>query len=567
MEKSFTFLLNMLRAGTGKQEYRRINQSFARGPEINRELLMQILRDNRETEYGKKNGFDRIGSVAEYQQAVPVVVYEDVAADIDRMAAGEKNVLTAYPVRHMNRTSGTVGLPKKIPMSQRQLSVYAKYDGQYIDGLRAELLGSAWKKGRNFTTSEGTSEVLPSGITYGCASSVMAGLLRGNGVEVFGKIMNFMFTSPPEATAPEADTDTKYIHTRFALMDKDITGILTGYYSQLCSLFRYIDQNYEMLIRDIAQGTIDPDIQIGTKTRETLQNKVQPMPERAAELKEIFKNGSGICWVPLVWPKLVFIQGVGGDGFSVYDRMIKEKYTGGKIRNIYAGIVASEGIWSVPGGIDTEDSVMVPDGGFYEFLPVEAGDDFSGCVTMDQVQEGQTYELIVTNLSGLYRYRTGDAVQVTGFRRKTPVIRFMYRVSTTISMSGEKTTEKAIQTAVQNAMEELGVAWNDYTFFPDFEHLTYLFLVEPSSENVGVSREQLAECLTRHLSRANEIFSLLLANGRLQKPEACWIQPETMLLYRNLQVHRGESANQVKPVHIIRDEKQRKFFFGLRMED
>lgn len=65
-----------------------------------------------------------------------------------------------------------------------------------------------------------------------------------------------------------------------------------------------------------------------------------------------------------------------------YDRVIKKHFTGGGVANIYSGITVSEGLWTVPCGADDFDSVIVPSAAFIEFLPVEAGDDYTQCVTM-----------------------------------------------------------------------------------------------------------------------------------------------------------------------------------------
>lgn len=526
---------------------------------------MRILRDNKDTEYGKRYGFADITSVEEYQRRVPVIVYDNIAEDLERMANGEKNILTVYPFTHMNETSATMGVPKHIPMTQEQAQVFLKYNKQYMDGLKAEHLGNGWMEGRAFCTTEGKHRTLDSGITVGDASSVMADYIRG-GKEALGNMMGALFTSPVEATLPVPNTDTKYIHARFALMDENITGMITGFYSLIVNYLKYIADHYKLLIDDIENGTINEDIRLTQEVRDSLLAKIQPMPERAARLREIFANGSDFCFIPQVWPKMTYIAGVGGDGFSIYDRIIKENFTGGCLKNIYSGVTASEGLWSVPGGIDTEDSVMAPGSAFFEFLPVTCGNDFSKCVTMDKVKEGEIYEIIVTNLSGFYRYRTSDAVKVTGFRGQTPMIRFMYRVNRTINMAAEKTTEKALQVAVEGAMEELGVELSDFSVFPDYENMTYVFLIEPMKEDTGVSIEQLTECVYKHMREANGEFAGYVDTGRIKKPVAHWLQPETTILYRDMMVFRGASANQLKPVRVIMNEKQRKFFFSLIME-
>ena len=44
-----------------------------------------------------------------------------------------------------------------------------------------------------------------------------------------------------------------------------------------------------------------------------------------------------------------------------------------------------------------------------------------------KVERGQVYELVITNVSGLYRYRLGDVIKVTGFHEQAPNIQFLYR--------------------------------------------------------------------------------------------------------------------------------------------
>ena len=43
-----------------------------------------------------------------------------------------------------------------------------------------------------------------------------------------------------------------------------------------------------------------------------------------------------------------------------------------------------------------------------------------------------------------------------------------------------------------------------------------------------------------------------------------FLQPETYLLYRDLLLMKGYSVGQLKPVNVISNEMQRKFFFGLQ---
>ena len=52
-----------------------------------------------------------------------------------------------------------------------------------------------------------------------------------------------------------------------------------------------------------------------------------------------------------------------------------------------------------------------------------------------QVELGGVYELVITNLAGLCRYRFGDVVQVSGFHKQAPQVSFLYRCVFSSSLS------------------------------------------------------------------------------------------------------------------------------------
>ena len=66
----------------------------------------------------------------------------------------------------------------------------------------------------------------------------------------------------------------------------------------------------------------------------------------------------------------------------------------------------------------------------------------------EEVAVGGLYELVVTTLSGLYRYRIGDVVRVVRFHSSCPVIEFRYRQGQILNMRSEKTTETMMYEAL-----------------------------------------------------------------------------------------------------------------------
>ncbi|MCQ2457677.1 MAG: GH3 auxin-responsive promoter family protein [Clostridia bacterium] len=564
-DNGMTYKINQANVAQAQPDYENFRAECRDPFAVNERLLLGILRDNRDTEYGRRYDFEHITSYEEYKEKVPVITYNDIAGDIDRMLNGERNILTAYPFTHMNETSGTVGKPKLIPMTDKQTQVFLKYNKHYMDAFFAENFGDEWMKGHIFCTAQGKYRTAPSGITIGDASSKMAEYVQG-GRDGVDAMLRAVYTSPVEATIPDLGTDTKYIHTRFALADGGVTGIISGFYIMVVQYLHYIAENYRMLIHDIETGTIDERVDLPAEVRASLLRKISPMPERAAELREIFKNGSDFPFVKAVWPNMRFIFGVGGDGFSVYANTIRRMYADESVKFVLSGVTSSEGLWSVPVEPESEDAVLVPGSAFMEFLPVDANDDFSKCVSIDKLETGRIYELIITNLCGFYRYRMSDALLVTGFCEKTPRVRFMYRVDKNINLACEKTTEKALQQAVEKTAEALGFELSDYTVYPDAASTPpgYTFLIQPPFPVDGISEELLAETVDRFTCEANPVYEECIRDHSMRRAKACWLQPETTFLWRELQIAKGKSAGQLKPVRTVSNEDQRKFFFIMR---
>lgn len=525
----------------------------------NEDFLMQLLQDNKDTEYGKKYNFADIHSIKDYQKNVPVTRYDDYAEYILRMTEnGESNLICAYPVNHYNKSSGTMGNPKKIPMSDKALDIFMKYITRYFDGYVWSKLGDASLGGKTMAITESAIEIprLKCGATYSAVSVKWIDQLR--------KVAAQIYSSPSEALFPAPNTNTRYLHARFALMDKDIVGATATFYSFFLELMRYIENNWQMLVDDIENGTIDMSVKLSDEARESLLKKIEPMPERAAQLREIFKQGFDEPFMPKVWPKMSFLGGIGTGGFKAYADRLKS-YMGNDIIQMKWGLVSSEGVFSVIYENECEDTVVIPDSIFYEFLPLDAGDDFSKIVTMADVEIGKDYELIISNCSGLYRYRMRDAVRITGKHHNAPTIQFLYRIDQTVSIMGEKTTEVALRSAAENTAKELGFELIDFSMYPDLDAkpARYLFFMEIGKQPEGLRPKEIRFVLEQKLAEANPSMGDKVAKGICGPTKLNFLEPETYMLYRDLMISKGAASGQLKPVRIINNEIQRRFFFGL----
>ena len=72
---------------------------------------------------------------------------------------------------------------------------------------------------------------------------------------------------------------------------------------------------------------------------------------------------------------------------------------------------------------------------------------------------------MVTNHSGLYRYRLGDVVKIARFHNSCPVVEFQYRQGQILNVRAEKTSEKVFYDALRSALSGDGqrLQMVDYT--------------------------------------------------------------------------------------------------------
>lgn len=551
---------NYQKAVQGKSVLEDLNKMTKDPMKYNTELLMQILQDNKDTEYGKKYGFESIHSVEEFQKKVPVSRYDDYSDYICRMTEdSEENLICTYPINHYNKSSGTMGNPKRLPMSDKSIEISNRYLTKYIYGVLEEKLGDTWIDGKSMSLTESAAHIdsLKCGASYGALSVKLSLQYRD--------YLKLLFTSPDEAAYPEPDTNTRYLHARFGLMDKNITSAGASFFSFFLELLRYIEKNWEILVDDIETGTIDPSIKMSSAVRESVLAKIKPEPERAKELREIFKQGFDEPFAPKVWPNMCYIMGVGTGGFKAYAEKISNKYTGDSVKQLKMGLTASEGLFSVPYDLDRDDAVLVPDSVFYEFLPLDAGDDFSQIVTLDKLEVGKDYEIIITNCSGFYRYRIRDAVHVAGKYNETPTIEFLFRIDQNVSIMGEKTTEVALRAAAENTAKELGFDLIDFSMYPDLDAspVRYQYFMEIDNLPSDVRPKEIRYVLEQNLAAANPSMGDKVKRGICGATKLNILEPDTYMLYRDLMLSKGVASGQLKPVRVISNEMQRKFFFGL----
>lgn len=102
------------------------------------ERLREDLGKYSETEFGKAHGFSDIRSEEDFRERVPVCDYGQYSRLLARVEAGERNVLPCGEVLAFERTSGTSGGSKLIPVTEGLREDFAQGMAVWLGGWRRE---------------------------------------------------------------------------------------------------------------------------------------------------------------------------------------------------------------------------------------------------------------------------------------------------------------------------------------------------------------------------------------------------------------------------------------------
>ncbi len=521
--------------------------------------IKRLMRVNKSTVYGKKNNFKDVKSVVDYQKIVPLSVYADYDEYVWQMAEGKRGLITNFPVRRFTESSGSTGKQKLVP-----LSFWAEWVAQCFGFSAPVGCAVKWflKKGRALPPQKGlltaeTGRRKVKGGTISCLSSIPLLNLR--------PLVPFIATSPKEVLfpAPETDMDMHYLKLRFALPNKKVSYLGTIFITTLESMFFYMEENWEMLCDDIEKGIINPSVKIPDDLRIKYNKKLKPDPKRAEELRKEFCKGFDVSpIIPRIWPNVGWMYGMGTGALSLYAKKLR-RYIGEDIPIHYLGYTATEAFMAVPIEFNSFEYVMLPQNGFYEFRPVDC-DSYDNLLTIKDLEIGKEYEIILTNMSGFYRYRIEDVIKVTGYYHQSPKVTFCYRLNQIANISGEKISQMAFDEIVQNLSEETGDLYIGYSIYPDRttspgHYVLFVETATPISEEKRASYNQLFE---KMLCKGNVSVEPLIKSGALGHCEVKFLCHGTYDDYREVLRKRGANLNQVKPIKVIDNEEKKEFFFS-----
>ena len=526
--------------------------------ETQEKILLQIMDENKDTEYGKKIGFKDVHSIEDFQRIVPLSTYDTYDNYVERMLNGEENLMMARKCKRYCSSSGSVGKPKVLPKSGKDL-----WNMQCMGFAATPACAARWfkEKGMKFPKQIGPVAVILTGHPMKDGK-----MCNGAGQVPFTylkPISKFFMTTPNDFMYPENEdaVDSTYFHLRFALQRRDLTFLGSMVVTLLTTMFDYLEKNWELVCNDIEKGTIDPSVKCPPELRAKWEKKFKPMPKRAAEIRRECEKGFDEPIAKRIWPDFVWSYGMVGSTLAFYVDKLRRYIGDAPIHNM--GYAAAEGYMAMPVELDVNDYVLLPRSIFFEFIPID-DPECKRPLTMQEIEVGKEYELVVTNFSGLYRYQIEDVVRVTGYYNKTPKVEFLYRNNLAMNIANEKTTTQMVDWAAAETQKKAGISFKGYSFYADtsVDPVRYMLLAEPEEDIPDERIPEIEAILDEYLSESNEKYFKYRRWGMLAAPKFNVLKKDTYADYREHLKKQGKILNQVKPVTVINTPEREEFFLS-----
>lgn len=519
------------------------------------QFLLPLLHTHQNTVLGRSLGLSTIKTIDQFRRQVPVLPYSSYEPYTDRVAQGEKNILTADPVVYINLTSGSTGKKKQVPVTRRFQRTLRRAEMAGLGFLLEALARQKRQFGKMLVTNAATLQgVTSGGVDYG---PVSAGSVRR------GKLLfEQAFALPFNALEITDSLARHYVCLLFALRNPDVRGMAGNFPMLILRTCGYLEQYADELLYDLANGTIADWLLLEPALRVRLERRWSPAPMRAMQLREILK-AEGRLTPKLAWADLCFVGTSRGGTSDFYFERFPD-YLGDT--PVFGGVYGTaEGNFSVYNEFNTDGGVLAIESGFFEFIPRDQWEsDHPKTLLPTEVTVGDLYRILVTSYSGFYRYDIGDVIEVVGFYEQAPMIVFRYRRGGLLSSTTEKTTEFHATQVMQALQQEFDIRLEDFCLtlseheFPS----PYLVNIELAAGQALTNSQAFLKRFDDWMSEVNNPYGTARL-GQVPSPRLRVLKSGSFARVRQRQVERGMSDSQIKFPHISED---RQFLAGLAVE-
>jgi hypothetical protein len=509
---------NALWLASVSREARRFWQATKQVEQTQRILLERIIFNSaNETAFGRDHDLIRVKTIADYQQRVPLLDYDDYLPYIDRAAAGEPNVLDRAPITLFEPTSGSTAATKLIPYTKDLKARFNRGIAPWIANLfthRPGLMGGQayWSVSPVVDGQRYTEGGIPIGFEddtdyLGGAGRIVRQIMAvPSAVKLIGNIESF-----------------RYVTMLFLLRAAELRIVSVWNPTFMSLLLDTVDRHAARLVRDIHDGTLSPPHPIDDDVQHALVQHLKPNPMRANAIEDVL-SVEGATPFRRIWPHLGLLScwadGAASAPASSLSKRLPQALLQGK------GLIATEAFVSVP-TLGDEGGLLAIRSHFFEFQ-TDGGD----IVLAHQLERGQTYRVVVTNGAGLYRYQLHDLVESLGGLR----IRFIGRSANISDQFGEKVSEGHVASIINNL----------YQHPPDFCLLSPEKLPDGQTAYILFTTAQVVPHQLESALCRNFHYAYCRKLGQLQPAQVRVAGDNAAELYLQACIARGQRAGDVK---------------------
>lgn len=380
-------------------------QKWASNPvETQQRVFESLIAQAKDTAFGKDHKFNQIKDFRDFAKQVPVRDYEALRNYIDRVVAGESNVLWQGLPIYFAKTSGTTSGAKYIPLTKESMPYH-------IEAARNAILA--------YIHETGKADFVDGKMIFLQGSPILD---EKNGIKL-GRLSGIVAHYVP------------------AYLQKN----------RLPSWETNCIEDWETKVDAVVKETMDEDMSVISGIPSWVQMYFEKLKEKKNKpVGEIFKNFN------------LFIYG--GVNFEPY-RAKFEQLIGRRVPSIEL-FPASEGFFAYQDSQKEEGLLLLLNAGiFYEFIKAdEFYTENPKRYTIGEVELGVNYVLILSTNAGLWGYNIGDTVRFVNLNPYRIVV--SGRIKHYTSAFGEHVIGKEVETAIQEAMEGTDVEVNEFTVAP-----------------------------------------------------------------------------------------------------
>ncbi|KAJ6302547.1 hypothetical protein OIU77_016610 [Salix suchowensis] len=463
---------------------------------VQEDVLAKILTQNAEVEYLKR-----------------------------RIANGDRSsILSTHPISEFLTSSGTsAGERKLMPtikqeLDRRQLlySLLMPVMNLYVPGL---------DKGKGLYFLFVKSETRTPGGLF--ARPVLTSYYKSDHFKTRPYDPYNVYTSPNEAILCADSFQSMYTQMLCGLLERQqVLRVGAVFASGLLRAIRFLQLHWRELSDDIESGMLNQEI-TDPSVKDCMVKILKPDPELAEFVRmECSKeNWEGI--VTRIWPNTKYLDVIVTGAMAQYIPTL----------DYYSG------------GLPLACTIFLPHepAGFTH-------DSTPKLVDLADVELGKEYELVITTFAGLYRYRVGDILRVTGFHNSAPQFHFVRRKNVLLSIDSDKTDEAELQKAVENAsqlLREFNTSVVEYTSYADTKtipghYVIYWELLVKDSAN-SPRDKALNQCCLAMEECLNSVYRQgRVADHSIGPLEIRVVKNGTFEELMDYAISRGASINQYK---------------------